>query len=141
MEANQQFRWIGLQIGKEGDIQSSKNKFIKSDEASSVKSIFQDELSDFDGGNTRILCVYATENNNPFENARVTGTEVDVEMPVGALYGMGMRFIYVYMKEFDNAKAEASTSKSKSAFDVLMTMSKTYDQLPPPRYFCVVTVA
>jgi hypothetical protein len=25
-----------------------------------VKSIFQDELSDFDGGNTRISCVYAT---------------------------------------------------------------------------------
>ena len=135
MEANQQFRWIGLQIGKEGDIQSSKNKFIKSDEASSVKSIFQDELSDFDGGTMRISCVYATENNNPFENTRVTGTDAR-----WCFIWHGIRFIYVYMKEFDNAEAEASTSKSKSAFDVLMTMS-IYDQLPPTRYFCVLTVA
>ena len=136
--AAMQYRWIGLQIGKEGDTQPSINKFMKSQESSSVKSIFADELSDFEGRNTCISCVYATQMNSTFENARATGTEVDVEMPVGALYDMGMRFLYVYMKEFGNDELEASSSKPKSAFDVLMTLSKTYDQLPPPRYICYI---
>jgi hypothetical protein len=53
-------------------------------------------------------------------------------MPCEILKDMGIKFVYVSLKEEDSHIPVPCSSKS--AFDVLMQMAKKYEYLPQKRY-------
>lgn len=61
--------------------------------------------------------------------------KLDLSMPCDVLRNMGIKFLYVSMKDEDTRDTAASSNKS--AFDVLMQMAKKYEYLPHKRY-CVL---
>ena len=65
-------------------------------------------------------------------------TFVEKDTPCTALHDFGQRFVMVELRDRESQRSESpQAKKSRSAFDVLMMMSRTYNCLPDHR--CVDT--
>lgn len=94
--------WIGL-VAFDTDLTILKNKFVKGEINQSIGSIISKEFED---DHVHIGCIYgsATYLNGKGHGVIMGSPKLDIDVPVGVAYGMGIRYFYVYMEKEANQK-------------------------------------
>lgn len=106
-------------------------KFVKGLENDTIGNLLHDNMPEGDYG---IRTVTGCSGSNSTNNK----TSIEVSMPVPCLYEFGVKELTVQLTAStdvsDTHTVATSESKSRNAFDLLMSLQRKYDSLPEPRY-------
>lgn len=111
-------------------------KFVKGLENDTIGNLLHDNMPEGDYGIRTVTLTGCSGSNST--NNNLNKTSIEVSMPVPCLYEFGVKELTVQLTAStdvsDTHTVATSESKSRNAFDLLMSLQRKYDSLPEPRY-------